>query len=94
MCSVKIAVVWYLPEYCKCFAASETNKQKLKYCSSFQVWCQSMTDSALLNQVLTNPHSPAKYRVLGPLSNSPDFIEQYQCKAGTPMNRPEKCVLW
>ena len=60
----------------------------------FQVWCGSYTDSALLNQVLTNPHSPGKYRVLGPLSNSPDFIEQYQCAPGTPMNRPDKCLLW
>lgn len=59
-----------------------------------QVWCQSITPGALLNQVLGDPHSPARYRVLGPLSNSPDFIDQFQCKAGTPMNRPEKCVLW
>jgi len=45
-------------------------------------------------QVLTDPHSPARFRVIGPLSNSKDFIEQFQCPAGSPMNRDNKCLLW
>lgn len=68
--------------------------EQLFFVGYAQVWCQSMTDNALLNQVLTNPHSPAKYRVLGPLSNSEDFVNTFQCKAGTPMNRDKKCLLW
>ena len=35
-----------------------------------------------------------KYRVWGPLSNSPDFVAAYNCPVGSNMNRDDKCVLW
>lgn len=60
----------------------------------FQVWCEKWTHDGLLNQVLSNPHSPGKYRVWGPLSNSPDFVSAFSCPAGSSMNRDEKCDLW
>lgn len=33
-------------------------------------------------------------RVLGPLSNSYDFSEAYQCPPGSPMNPEKKCHIW
>lgn len=33
-------------------------------------------------------------RVLGPLSNSYDFSEAYQCPLGSPMNPEKKCHIW
>ncbi len=43
-----------------------------------------------------DPHPVAKYRVLGPLSNFPQFAQAFSCKAGSAMVRPEKerCVVW
>ena len=40
---------------------------------------------------LTDPHSLPKFRVLGPLSNLPEFAEAFGCHAGDPMViAPEK----
>jgi len=59
-----------------------------------QTWCEKRTESSQINQILTDPHSPGKYRVWGPLSNSPDFVAAYNCPVGSNMNRDDKCVLW
>ena len=59
-----------------------------------QTWCEKITKEALLNQVLTNPHSPANFRIEGPLSNSEDFVKSFNCPDNSKMNRKNKCVLW
>ncbi len=61
-----------------------------------QAWCANYRPQALHLLVATNPHSPPKYRVDGPLSNSPEFAAAFQCKEGTPMARPgaERCSIW
>ena len=59
------------------------------FLSYAQVWRSLQRDEALRTQVQTNPHSPAKWRVNGPLSNLSEFAEAFGCKAGDPMVRPE-----
>jgi putative endopeptidase len=46
--------------------------------------------------VQTDPHPIAKYRVIGPLSNLPDFQKAWSCKADAAMVRPEgkRCDVW
>jgi endothelin-converting enzyme/putative endopeptidase len=43
-----------------------------------------------------DPHPIAKYRVIGPLSNFPEFHQAFSCKAGSEMVRPEeqRCEVW
>src|SRR6185312_11078025 len=43
-----------------------------------------------------DPHPIAKYRVIGPLSNSPYFQKTFACKAGDAMVRPAatRCEVW
>jgi endothelin-converting enzyme/putative endopeptidase len=43
-----------------------------------------------------DPHPVAKFRVIGPLSNTPDFARAFSCKADAPMARPEdkRCTVW
>ena len=53
------------------------------------IWRNSIRDEALRVRLNTDPHSPGKYRVLGPLSDLPEFHEAFGCAAGTPMSRPE-----
>jgi len=67
--------------------------EQMFFVSFAQVWCERITDQGLASQILTDPHSPGKFRVFGPLSNSEDFVREWNCPAG-PMNRPEKCLLW
>lgn len=58
------------------------------------MWCGVATPEGLENQILTDPHSPSRFRVIVPLSNSDDFAEQFQCPVGSPMNPGNKCILW
>jgi endothelin-converting enzyme/putative endopeptidase len=43
-----------------------------------------------------DPHPIAKFRVIGPLSNLPQFATAFSCKAGSAMVRPaaERCEVW
>ena len=55
-----------------------------------ETWRTLTRDEALRLRAVTDPHSPAKFRVNGPLSNLPEFYEAFGCKDGDPMKRPEK----
>jgi endothelin-converting enzyme/putative endopeptidase len=46
--------------------------------------------------VQTDPHPAGRFRVLGPLSNMPEFQKAFSCKDGSAMVRTEteRCVLW
>lgn len=47
-----------------------------------QVWLNKANDQALRNQVGTDPHSPAKFRVNGVVRNVPEFYEAFKVKPG------------
>lgn len=53
-----------------------------------QAWRTLQRDEGLKVQVASDPHSPAKWRVNGPLSNMPEFHRAFGCKEGDPMVRP------
>ncbi len=61
-----------------------------------QAWCANYRPEALRLLVATNPHSPPKYRVNGPLSNLPEFASAFQCKEGAPMvpAAAKRCEIW
>jgi len=59
-----------------------------------QGWCEKISDEALRVQVETDPHSPARFRVLGPLINLPDFANTWQCPVGSFMNPKSRCEVW
>jgi predicted metalloendopeptidase len=51
----------------------------------------------------SDPHSPARWRVNGPVADVPAFGQAFQCKAGTPMSpgdandksdRSKVCSVW
>jgi endothelin-converting enzyme/putative endopeptidase len=46
--------------------------------------------------VQTDPHPTGKYRVIGPLSNMPEFQQAFACAPETPMVRPaeNRCQVW
>jgi endothelin-converting enzyme/putative endopeptidase len=46
--------------------------------------------------VQTDPHPIAKYRVIGPVSNLPEFQKAWSCKSDAAMVRPEgkRCDVW
>ena len=61
-----------------------------------QSWCAKYREENLRLRAVTDPHSPAKQRVNGPLSNLPEFTKAFNCAEGTPMVRPaqDRCEVW
>ena len=59
-----------------------------------QVWCDNMRPEFARMLAQTNPHSPARERVNGVVSNMPEFQKAFSCKAGAPMVRPNQCRVW
>jgi endothelin-converting enzyme/putative endopeptidase len=61
-----------------------------------QAWCSNYRPEQMRLLVSTNPHSPPKFRVDGPLSNLSEFASTFQCKEGSPMVRSanRRCVVW
>lgn len=61
-----------------------------------QIWRIKFRDEALRQQVITGPHSPGKYRVLGPLSNMPEFYQAFDVQPGDGMYRDEdeRVKIW
>ncbi|XP_036392017.1 endothelin-converting enzyme 2b isoform X2 [Megalops cyprinoides] len=74
-------------------AVGLTNDQ-LFFVGFAQVWCSVRTPESAHEGLMTDPHSPPKYRVIGTLSNSPDFAQHFSCPAGTPMNSGHRCEVW
>ncbi|MFV8753502.1 M13 family metallopeptidase [Nannocystaceae bacterium ST9] len=59
-----------------------------------QNWCAHATEAHTLRQLEMDPHSPAKFRAIGPLANLPAFAEAFACAEGTPMNPVDRCEVW
>ena len=61
-----------------------------------QIWRSVQRDEDLKLQVNTNPHSPARYRANGPLSNLVEFQKAFDIPDGSPMVRPadKKVNIW
>ncbi len=63
----------------------------------FAQWaCENARPEQQREWALTNPHSPAKYRVNGVVVNMPEFAKAFSCKPGAPMTKPagKTCVIW
>ena len=62
-----------------------------------QVWRQNIRNESLRKQVLTNEHSPAKFRVNGVVFNMPEFYQAFgEIKPGDKLYRPEeeRPIIW
>ena len=55
-----------------------------------QIWRSKVRDEELMRRILTDPHSPGRYRVLGVLSNMPEFYEAFEVQPDDPMYRGEE----
>jgi putative endopeptidase len=70
--------------------------QQRFFVSFAQLWRANFRPEALRLLVKTNPHSPPKFRVLGPLSNLPDFAQAFHIPETSPMMRPavDRVNIW
>jgi len=59
-----------------------------------RVWCEKRRPEIARTRVLTDPHSPGKYRVNGVVQNMPEFQKAWGCKTGQPMVAENACHVW
>lgn len=64
------------------------------FLSNALVWRTKVRMEFLINQIRTDNHSPAKYRVLTPMSNSAYFAQAFSCKAGSAMVAGDPLTVW
>lgn len=64
------------------------------FISNALVWRTKVRTEFLINQLRTDSHSPAKYRVLTPMSNTPYFGQAFSCKAGSAMVAKDPLTVW
>ena len=64
------------------------------FLSNALVWRNKVRTEFLINQLRTDSHSPGKYRVLTPMSNSPYFARAFSCKAGSAMVASDPLTVW
>lgn len=59
-------------------------------------WMVNMKPEALAQQLMTDVHAPARFRINGPLSNIDTFYETFAIKEGSKMFIPKKdrIVIW
>ena len=67
---------------------------QLFFVSFASVWCGNAREGEAHRLLVTDPHSPGKYRVIGTLSNSEDFAREFNCNVGSRMNPEKKCAVW
>jgi len=68
--------------------------EQLFFVAYGQVWCTLSTPEAQRMLVQMDSHSPPRFRVQGPLSNSTEFAAAFQCKAGDAMVVENRCEVW
>ncbi|MCC9167668.1 M13 family metallopeptidase [Pontibacter harenae] len=61
-----------------------------------QIWRVNMRDEAQNQQILTDPHSPGRFRTNGPVSNMPQFYKAFGCDSGDQMYKAEsaRVKIW
>ncbi|KAI7831240.1 hypothetical protein BC939DRAFT_406393 [Gamsiella multidivaricata] len=68
--------------------------EQLFFISYARLWCSKQRPEALVRQLRTDPHGPAKWRINGAVQNSVAFARAFSCPTGAPMNPERKCGLW
>ena len=72
------------------------NAEQRFFINYAQSWRQNIRDAELRRRILTDSHSPARFRVLGPLGNLPEFQQAFSCKPGAKMLRAagDTVTIW
>jgi putative endopeptidase len=59
-------------------------------------WMVNNKKEALAQQIMTDVHAPAKFRINGPLMNIPEFYKTFNIKEGSKMRQSEgnRVIIW
>jgi len=71
--------------------------QQLFFVWAGQLWCTLAGKEATRQQIEQDVHSTGKFRIIGPMSNMPEFADAFECKASSYMGRSKtdkRCDVW
>ncbi|XP_015111047.1 neprilysin-2 isoform X3 [Diachasma alloeum] len=68
--------------------------RQMIWISAASTWCEKHGIEYLKQLVKVDPHIPEEFRILGVLSNMPEFAEDFKCPVGSRMNPKKKCSMW
>ncbi|KAG0294776.1 hypothetical protein BGZ96_000442 [Linnemannia gamsii] len=68
--------------------------EQMFFLSVGHAWCSKSTPKVLVADITGDEHANGKFRILGPLQNSPEFSQAFKCAPKTRMNPDKKCSLW
>jgi len=64
------------------------------FLAAAHIWAINMRPERMRNQVITDPHPPAQFRVNGTLVNMPEFQKAFGISENSPMVNKNRCVVW
>ena len=66
------------------------------FLGSAYAWMVNIKKESLSQQIMTDVHAPAQYRINGPLANMPEFYKAFNIKPGDKMYQPDslRVVIW
>ena len=70
------------------------SSKQLFFISYAQLWCSDAHPAVRDLQTSIDSHVPGKFRVIGPLSNFPEFSKEFNCPLGSGMNPVKKCFIY
>lgn len=62
------------------------SEDQLFFISFARIWANLIRPASAVSRVRTDPHSPAYWRVTGPLRNMEAFHKAFGCKTGSPVS--------
>jgi putative endopeptidase len=70
------------------------NDEQKFFIAFAQSWCQKEQEQYSRMRIVTDPHSPSRYRVNGVVSQFEPFAQTFGCKAGSAMAPTDRCSVW
>jgi predicted metalloendopeptidase len=72
------------------------NADQLFFVGWSRVWQRKYKDKEMVKRLLTDPHSPSKYRANGPVTNIEAFYKAFDVKPGDKLYKPEsqRIKIW
>lgn len=68
--------------------------EQLFFVAYAQTYCGKETPEVERVRILDDVHAPRRFRVIGPLVNSPAFAAAFACPVGAPMRPAQVCKVW
>ncbi len=78
----------------KAYVADGFTEDQQYFIAVGQGWCSKLRPAELQRRLISDVHSPPKFRVYGSLRNLPEFAEAFSCAPGTPMHPAKTCSVW